>query len=185
MTMKLTFPMILALCVIAPGCSRQDVHANNTMTATTPVTTAASMEKLKPEGDVPDTSDRVVKTEEEWKKILSPEVYKVMREQATELACSGATWKNKEQGIYYCAACGNPLYSSETKFESGTGWPSFWEPIEPGRVCVRRDTSFGMVRDEIVCNRCGGHLGHVFDDGPEPTGQRYCMNSLAMEFRKQ
>jgi len=127
----------------------------------------------------------VVKTNEEWKKILTPEQYNILREKGTERAFTGATWDNHEKGVYKCAACGLELYASDTKFESGTGWPSFWQPIANDRVTVATDNTHGMTRDEVLCARCGGHLGHVFDDGPKPTGLRYCMNSGAMTFEKQ
>ena len=125
---------------------------------------------------------RVIKSDAEWKKILTPEQYHVLREKGTEAPFTNKYADWHEKGIYRCAGCGNELFSSETKFESGTGWPSFWAPIAPGRVAEQKDESFGMVRGEIVCARCGGHLGHVFDDGPEPTHLRYCMNSVALDF---
>ena len=130
-------------------------------------------------------TDKVVKTEEEWRAALTPEQYRVLREEGTERAFTGALWNNHDAGLYRCAGCGQPLFSSETKFESGTGWPSFWEPVDPQVVGTRRDVSWGVFpRTEVHCARCGGHLGHVFDDGPKPTGQRYCMNSAALTFEK-
>jgi peptide-methionine (R)-S-oxide reductase len=130
-------------------------------------------------------SDKIVKSPEEWRKQLTREQYHVTREQGTEPAFSGATWNSHENGIYQCICCGNDLYRSEHKYESGTGWPSFWQPIAPENVTTRADNSLFSRRTEVVCSRCDAHLGHVFDDGPKPTGLRYCMNSAAMKFVKK
>ncbi len=136
-------------------------------------------------------SDRkfpVHKTEEEWKKELSPMQYAVLREKGTERAFTGELWDHHEKGRYRCAACGAELFESETKFDSGCGWPSFYQPKEehPGEVVVEEtDTSFGMRRTEVMCAKCGGHLGHVFDDGPRPTGLRYCINSASLKFEPE
>lgn len=127
----------------------------------------------------------VVKTDAEWKKQLSPDAYTVLRKGGTERAYTGALWDNHETGTYYCAGCGNELFSSAHKFESGTGWPSFYQPITKGKVLDEADHSYGMTRTEVLCARCGGHLGHVFDDGPNPTGLRYCINSVSLTFKKK
>lgn len=130
-------------------------------------------------------ADKVVKTEAEWKRILTPEQFKILRKEGTERAFTGKYWDNKEEGIYRCAGCGNDLFSSETKFKSGTGWPSFWEPVAEENVGIKDDYGFFMRRTEVHCARCGGHLGHIFEDGPPPTGLRYCINGNALDFVKK
>jgi peptide-methionine (R)-S-oxide reductase len=127
-------------------------------------------------------TDRVVKSIEEWKKALTPEQFHVLREKGTERAFTGRYWDNHEHGIYRCAGCGLDLFRSDDKFESGTGWPSFTRPIAPENIGTRTDNGFFMHRTEVLCPRCGGHLGHVFEDGPQPSGLRYCMNSAALVF---
>ncbi len=124
-------------------------------------------------------------TKEEWKKKLTKEQYQVLREKGTEPAFTGKYWNQHEKGVYKCAGCGTPLFSSETKFESGSGWPSFYEPMDEANVQEEKDTSHGMIRTEVLCKNCGGHLGHVFEDGPKPTGCRYCINSISLDFDKE
>jgi peptide-methionine (R)-S-oxide reductase len=126
-----------------------------------------------------------MKDEEEWKKKLSDETYRVMREKDTERPFTGKYYKHKEKGTYLCAACGSDLFSSDAKYESGTGWPSFNAPAGEDAVDIEQDNSLGLVRTEVHCAKCGGHLGHVFDDGPRPTGKRYCINSASLDFKKE
>lgn len=180
--------LVVALCLFALwSCTRTTAEPRRpdapapTQHASAPPSMPSTAARAQ--GDAPPPiGERLTLTDEQWRQRLTPEQFHVLREQGTERAFSGAYWNNHEAGTYVCSACGAPLFSSTTKFDSGTGWPSFWQPIEPGRVAETRDVTLGMARTEVHCARCGGHLGHVFDDGPQPTGQRYCIDSISLDF---
>lgn len=137
------------------------------------------------QADMNNSEFPIQKSEQEWQQELSPEEYNVLREKGTERAFTGKYWNHKEEGVYTCAGCGTPLFHSDTKFESGSGWPSYYEPVSKENVAEKLDKSYGMIRTEVLCGKCGGHLGHVFNDGPQPTGMRYCINSASLDFKKE
>ena len=171
-----TVLVMAMLSILALGCERQHViQAADTQPPPNPLPTKATNAM----------TTKIVKTDEEWKKQLTPEQYRILRKKGTERAFTGPNWNNKEKGTYKCAACGQELFSADHKFDSGTGWPSYWQPIEPKAVATEEDNTLFMKRTEVLCSRCNGHLGHVFDDGPKPTGLRYCINGYAMTFEKK
>jgi peptide-methionine (R)-S-oxide reductase len=148
----------------------------------------AGVEQPNPPADsasptsTPIMSNQVIKTEDEWKKLLTPEEYRVLRQKGTERAFTGKYWNTKGRGTYHCAGCGEVLFDSVTKYDSGCGWPSFYAPSASNAIAEAEDRTLGMARTEVMCARCGGHLGHVFEDGPQPTGLRYCINSVSIKF---
>ena len=175
--MKLA-PIGLMLLSLLAGCGRTVVVTSNSSEGA-PSTNPTAVVSNR------DMKDKVTKSEEEWKKELSPEQFRVLRKKGTERAFTGALWNNHEAGVYHCAGCGLDLFASDTKFDSGTGWPSFYQPLKAEHVGAEEDNTLFSRRTEVLCSRCGGHLGHVFDDGPKPTGLRYCINSAALKFEKK
>lgn len=165
------------------GLFQQCSYSQNSSSAVKIKNNMDSLEKKYPVYSNTDTS-KLTLSDEEWKKLLSPEVYQIARQKGTERPWSSKFEKFDEIGTYYCAVCGNPLFKSDTKFESGCGWPSFYEPISKGSIIYTPDHSHGMTRTEVECGRCKSHLGHVFEDGPPPTGLRYCINGVVLDFAK-
>ena len=176
--------MRLAAWIVALGiltaCSGATAGGDPTARGLDPIASKLKVYSYERRGYI--VTERVQKSEEEWKKLLTPLQFEVTRKKGTERAFTGEYVNNHQKGVYECVCCGNDLFSSDTKFESGTGWPSYWAPIAKENVTERNDRSLLEQRTEILCSRCGAHIGHVFDDGPEPTGLRYCMNSVAMKF---
>lgn len=167
---------VLAAGLLAGGCGPSqvgDLEQSSAPPESVPPPTPQTM------------SNKVTKTEEEWKRVLTPEQYRVLRQKGTERAFTGAYWNTKDKGIYRCAGCGEMLFESDTKYDSGCGWPSFYAPATTNVISEADDRTHGMVRTEVLCSKCGGHLGHVFDDGPNPTGLRYCINSASIKFEPQ
>ena len=179
--------LALALMLMTPACAgrkAQDPTATATPATSGQTTAQADTAPKGPGklGRIPAVGEKITLTNAQWKEKLSSKEYYVLREQGTERAFTGDLLNNKAEGVYHCAACGAPLFSSKDKFKSGTGWPSYTKPVGSGRVDQEVDNSLGMTRAEVHCAACGGHLGHVFDDGPQPTGLRYCINSVSLDF---
>ena len=178
--MKLMVSLLLGVSLLLTGCQQAQSQTNpNNSCAIPPGANQAPIQEAKP------VSSEVQKTDAEWKAKLTPEQYKILRQHGTEAPGTGALLHNKDTGVYHCAGCGAVLFQSDTKFDSGSGWPSFWQSADQETIRYIEDNSYGMKRVEVRCAKCDGHLGHVFDDGPQPTGKRYCINSACLTFEKK
>ncbi len=181
---KAMYTLIFGLLItsIFTACSPRTAPASTETSANANTTTIDRDLKWNPADTA--WTEKVYKSDDEWQKIQTDDEFEITRRQGTERAFSSALYEVEDKGIYYCTCCANPLFTSETKFHSGTGWPSYWKPYSTKSVAVALDNSHGMTRDEVTCARCDAHLGHVFDDGPKPTGLRYCMDGVALHFEK-